>query len=134
MGVDYEQYFNLTNKKGAMRGGVSVVQISTPLGEFQVWTKCTGDNPDVALLLLHGGPGATHDYYLGFDSLLPAAGIEYYYYDQLGSGLLSVAEEPRLWTIDRFVDEVEQVRLALGLGPENFFVLGRLSGAVLAIE
>jgi proline iminopeptidase len=74
MGVDYEQCFNLTNKKGAMGGGVSVVPISTPLGEFQVRTKRTGNDPDVALLLLHGGPGATRDCFLGFDSFLPAAG------------------------------------------------------------
>jgi len=37
------------------------------------------------VLLLHGGPGATHEYLEAFDSYFPAAGIEYYYYDQLGS-------------------------------------------------
>jgi len=74
MGVDYEQCFNLTNKKGAMSGGTGVVPISTPLGEIQVWTKRTGNNPDVALLFVLGGPGATHDRFHGFDSLVPAAG------------------------------------------------------------
>ncbi|HEY5305017.1 MAG TPA: proline iminopeptidase-family hydrolase [Acidimicrobiales bacterium] len=134
MAVDYQAYFDLTDKKGVASGGVYVVPVVTPMGEFQVWTKRTGNNPDVALLLLHGGPGATHDYFLSCDSYLPAAGIEYYYYDQLGSGLSSAPSDASLWTIERFVDEVEQVRQALGLGPENFFVLGHSWGGVLAIE
>lgn len=134
MSVDYEEYFNQSGKSGVMGGGVKVVPITTPLGDFQVWTKRTGNNPDVALLLLHGGPGATHEYFTGADSYLPAAGVEYYYYDQLGSGYSSAPDEPSLWTIDRFVDEVEQVRHGLGLGPENFFLLGHSWGGVLAIE
>jgi proline iminopeptidase len=44
-----------------------------------------GNNPEIGLLLLHGGPGATHEYFEAFDSYLPGAAIEYYYYDQLGS-------------------------------------------------
>ncbi len=134
MSVDYEQYFTRTGTSGVIAGGVNVIPITTPRGEFQVWTKRTGHNPDVALLFLHGGPGATHEYFLSADSYLPAAGIEYHYYDQLGSGLSSVPDEPSLWTIDRFVDEVEQVRVALGLGRENFFILGHSWGGVLAIE
>ena len=69
------------------------------------------------MLLLHGGPGATHEYLEACDSFLPAAGIEYYYYDQLGSGFSDQPDDPSLWELDRFVDEVEQVRQALGLGP-----------------
>ncbi len=134
MSVDYERYFSRANHDDALAGGVSMIPVSTALGEFQVWTKRTGDNPDVALLLLHGGPGATHEYFLCCDSFLPAAGVEYYYYDQLGSGYSSVPDDPSLWTIERFVEEVEQVRLALGLGPENFFLLGHSWGGVLAIE
>jgi proline iminopeptidase len=134
MSVDYAEYFDRTGKKGVRSGGEVVVPIATARGEFRVWTKRTGNNPDVALLLLHGGPGATHEYFLSADSYLPAAGVEYYYYDQLGSGLSSAPDEPSLWTIERFVDEVEQVRLALGLGPENFFLLGHSWGGVLAIE
>ena len=134
MDVDYERYFDRANARGVLSGGVNVVTVTTALGEFQVWTKRTGHNPDVALLLLHGGPGATHEYFLSCDSYLPAAGIEYHYYDQLGSGLSSVPHDASLWTIERFVDEVEQVRQALGLGAENFFLLGHSWGGVLAIE
>lgn len=132
--MDYERYFDRVGRSDVLSGGVQVVPISTPLGDFQVWTKRTGNNPDVALLLLHGGPGATHEYFTSCDSYLPAARIQYHYYDQLGSGLSSVPEDPSLWTIERFVDEVEQVRVALGLGRENFFLLGHSWGGVLAIE
>jgi proline iminopeptidase len=132
--VDFEQYFNPAHKKGVTSGGVTMVPITTAFGDFHVWTKRTGNNPDVALLLLHGGPGATHDYFLACDSYLPGAGIEYYYYDQLGSGRSDQPDEPRLWTIERFVEEVGQVRRSLDLGSENFFVLGHSWGGVLAIE
>jgi proline iminopeptidase len=93
-----------------------------------------GNNPRIKVLLLHGGPGATHEYLAAFDSYLPRAGTEYYYYDQLGSAYSDEPEEPSLWEIDRFVDEVEQVRHALGLGPQNFYLYGQSWGGLLAIE
>jgi len=113
-------------------GTVRLIPISTPQGEFRVWTKRVGDNPDTRLLLLHGGPAATHEYFEVFDDYLPDAGIEYYYYDQLGSFYSDQPDEPDLWEVDRFVDEVEQVRQALGL--EDFFLLGHSWGGILAIE
>jgi proline iminopeptidase len=45
-------------------------------GRKDVWTKRVGSHPTVKLLLLHGGPGATHEHFEAFDSFLPAAGIE----------------------------------------------------------
>jgi proline iminopeptidase len=116
------------------QAGVRLIPISTPKGEFRVWTKRVGDNPDIRLLLLHGGPAATHEYFAPFDSHLPGAGVEYYFYDQLGSFFSDQPDDPDLWEVDRFVDEVEQVRLALDLGPENFFLLGHSWGGILAIE
>jgi proline iminopeptidase len=113
---------------------VRMIPISTPKGEFRVWTKRVGNNPRVKLLLLHGGPGATHEYFEASDAFLPAAGIEYYYYDQLGSAWSDQPDEPSLWTIPRFVDEVEQVRVALGLDRDNFYLLGHSWGGILAIE
>jgi proline iminopeptidase len=56
------------------------------------------------------------------------------YYDQLGSWYSDQPDDPSLWEIDRFVDEVEQVRLALGLGPESLVLYGQSWGGVLAIE
>ena len=86
------------------------------------------------VLLLHGGPGATHEYFEAFDSYLPGAGIEYYYYDQLGSFYSDQPDEPELWEMPRFVDEVEQVRTALELDKDNFYLLGHSWGGMLAIE
>jgi proline iminopeptidase len=127
-------YLDSTGKADQWSGGVRMVPIKTPKGGFNVWTKRVGNNPKLAVLLLHGGPGATHDYLEPFDSFLPREGIEYIYYDQLGSGRSDKPTDTDLWTLDRFVDEVEQVRVALGLTKDNFCVLGHSWGGILAIE
>jgi proline iminopeptidase len=129
-----ERYLDNSDRADRLSGGVQCIPIATPHGRFKVWTKRVGNNPRVKLLLLHGGPGATHEYFEACDSYLPAAGIEYYYYDQLGSYYSDQPDIPELWEIPRFVDEVEQVRAALGLNADNFFLLGHSWGGILAIE
>jgi len=111
-----------------------MIPIVTARGTFKVWTKRVGNNPKIKVLLLHGGPGATHEYFEAFDSYLPAAGVEYYYYDQLGSYYSDQPDAPDLWTIPRAVEEVEQVRQALGLDRQNFYLLGHSWGGILALE
>lgn len=110
------------------------ISIETASGTFEVWTRKVGDSPRIKVLLLHGGPGMTHEYLLNFADHLPAAGIEIYFYDQLGSHLSDQPDNPDLWTIERFVDEVEQVRLALGLDADNFYLWGNSWGGILGIE
>jgi proline iminopeptidase len=110
------------------------IKIRTPYGEFQVWTQRRGSSPHIKLLLLHGGPGATSEYFECLDPALPDAGIELIFYDQLGSHRSAQPDIPALWELPRFVDEVEQVRLALGLDAGNFFLLGHSWGGILAIE
>ncbi len=127
-------YFDHTGRADVLAGGARMIPIHTPKGDFRVWTKRVGNNPKLKVLLLHGGPGATHEYLEGFDSYLPAAGIEYIYYDQLGSAYSDQPDDLALWNIPRFVDEVEQVRVALGLGPDNFVLLGQSWGGILAME
>jgi len=100
-------------------------------GKYKVWTKRMGSGP-VKVLLLHGGPGFTHQYLEAMESFLPEAGIEMYYYDQLGCGNSDRPEDLSLWEIPRFVEEVEEVRLGLGL--ENFVLYGQSWGGMLAIE
>ena len=117
-----------------LAGGVRMVRVETPVGAFRVWTKRIGNNPALRVLLLHGGPGATHEYLEACDSYLPAGGVEYYYYDQLGSAYSDQPDEESLWDLDRFVDEVEQVRQALGLERDSFVLYGQSWGAILAIE
>lgn len=114
--------------------GIRVIPIETPKGKFKVWTKQIGNNKRMRLLLLHGGPGATHEYFECFESFLPDEGIEFIYYDQLGSANSDQPDDPDLWTLSRFVDEVEQVRQALGLNKDNFYLLGHSWGGILAME
>jgi proline iminopeptidase len=128
-------YLDYGDRPDLLSGGVRMLPISTPTGSFRVWTKRIGNNPRIKLLLLHGGPGFTHEYFELFDSYLPAAGIEYYYYDQLGSYYSDQPEmSDDMLALPRFVDEVEQVRRALGLDRSNFYLLGHSWGGSLAIE
>jgi len=127
-------YLDYSGRDDVLSGGVKMIPITTPKGAFRVWTKRVGNNPTVKVLLLHGGPGATHEYLEAFDSFFPAAGIEYYYYDQLGSFYSDQPNAPELWDLPRFVEEVEQVRQALKLDNRNFYLYGQSWGGVLAME
>jgi proline iminopeptidase len=129
-----DEYFDNSGRDDVLSGGVKLIPIETPHGVFNIWTKRIGNNPGIKLLLLHGGPAATHEYFEVFDSFLPAAGIEYYYYDQLGSYYSDQPHNDALWTVPRFVEEVEQVRKALGLHRNNFYLLGSSWGGLLAME
>ena len=109
-------------------GGVKMIRVD---GKYNVWTKKVGDGK-IKVLLLHGGPGFSHDYFECFEDFLPKEGIEFYYYDQLGCGNSDAPADTSLWTLPRYVEEVEQVRKGLGL--ENFYLLGHSWGTMLAME
>lgn len=100
-------------------------------GKYKVWTKKLGSGP-VKVLLLHGGPGFSHDYLEAMESFLPQSGIEMYYYDQLGCGNSDKPADTSLWTLPRYVQEVEEVRRGLGL--DHFVLYGHSWGGILAIE
>jgi proline iminopeptidase len=103
-------YLDYSGRDDVLTGGVKLIPIDTPKGQYRVWTKRVGNNQSIKVLLLHGGPGVTHEYFEPFDSYFPVGGIEYYYYDQLGSFYSDQPDEPELWDLRRFVEEVEQVR------------------------
>lgn len=126
-------YFEKSNDS-IQNGGVKVIPITTSKGTFNVWTKRIGNNPKIKLLLLNGGPGATHEYFECFENFLPAEGIEIIYYDQLGCGNSDNPNDAALWDLGRYVEEVEQVRKALHLDESNFYVLGHSWGGILAME
>lgn len=109
-------------------GGCKMILVD---GKYNVWTKKIGEGK-IKVLLLHGGPGFTHDYFECFEDFLPKEGIEFYYYDQLGVGNSDIPADTSLWNIPRYVEEVEQVRQGLGL--ENFYLLGHSWGSMLAME
>ena len=119
---------------GVKTGGIQMIPVTTPKGTFSVWTKRIGNNPKIKLLLLNGGPGATHEYFECMESFLPAEGIEIIYYDQLGCGNSEDPKDTSMWDLPRYVEEVEQVRKALNLTNENFYLLGHSWGGILAME
>jgi len=130
-------YFDGEGSPDRASGGIRHIPVTTPKGTFWVWTKRVGNNPRIKVLLLHGGPGATHEYFEAFDGYFPGAGIEYYYYDQSGSAYSEPLGDDVLASflnIGHYVDEVEQVRLALGLDETNFYLLGHSWGGILAME
>ena len=110
-------------------GGVTMIPIEK--GKYHVWTKQVGNAP-IQMLTLHGGPGCTHEYMECFEDFLPQQGIQFHYYDQLGSHYSDQPDDRSLWTVPRFCDEVEQVRAALRL--ENFYLYGHSWGGMLGIE
>src|SRR5207248_6505739 len=64
-------YFDNSGRDDVLSGGVKMIPVQTPKGTFHVWTKRVGNNPRIKVLLLHGGPGATHEYFEAFDSYFP---------------------------------------------------------------
>ena len=114
--------------------GVKMIPIQTPIGNFKVWTKRFGNNPKIKILLLHGGPAMTHEYMECFETFFLREGFEFYEYDQLGSYYSDQPKDSSLWTTERFVEEVEQVRKAIGADASNFYILGNSWGGILAME
>lgn len=93
-----------------------------------VWYRVAGDGPGIPLLVLHGGPGGTS---CGYSLLEPLGDSRpVVRYDQLGTGRSGRPEDPSLWTVDRFVAELDVVRRELGL--EQMHLLGHSWGASLA--
>lgn len=82
------------------------------------------------LVLLHGGPGSTHNYFELLDPLAES-GRAIVMYDQLGCGGSFIGPRPELWVADTWVDELERVREHLGL--KEIHLLGQSWGGMLAI-
>ena len=126
-------YFNIVDS-GIQTGGVKMISIETPKGKFKVWTKRIGNNPTTKLLLLNGGPGCTHEYFECLESFLPKENIEFIYYDQLACGNSDNPKDTSLFNLPRYVEELEQLRIALHLNKNNFYLLGHSWGGILAMQ
>jgi len=96
----------------------------------RVWYRVVGSGSEIPLLLLHGGPGAP-SYYL---NPLEQVSVDrpVIFYDQLGAGRSDRPTDESLWTVNRFVNELAEVREALGL--DNVHILGHSWGSMLAID
>ena len=105
-----------------------------PFRGFQTWYRIVGEGDGAGklpVLLLHGGPGGTHDYLEPLEQLV-ATGRRAIFYDQLGCGQSDLPDDPSLFTVDLFVDEVSAVRGALELDRVHLF--GNSWGGMLAME
>jgi proline-specific peptidase len=97
----------------------------------RVWYECMGPPGAPSLLLLHGGPGGNSE---DLRPLMELAAHDFLVvrYDQLGSWRSDQPDDPALWQVPRFVEEIERVRLALDLGQVH--LLGQSWGAILGLE
>jgi proline-specific peptidase len=105
-----------------------------PVDDYKVWYRSVGggsDQEQIPLLILHGGPGAPHDYLENLEALSSET-RKVIFYDQLGCGRSDHPDDPSLCQVSRFADEVETMRTALGL--EQVHILGQSWGGMLAIE
>jgi L-proline amide hydrolase len=107
-----------------------------PFGEHQTWYRITGDlvRGKTPLVVVHGGPGCTHDYVDAFADLA-ASGRAVIHYDQLGNGNSTrLPEKPEdFWTVDLFLDELDNLLSHLGIA-ERYMLLGQSWGGMLSSE
>lgn len=132
--VESNASYFANHEAGIQDGNVKMIPIQSMGKTFNIWTKRIGNNPKVKILLLNGGPGGTHEYFQCFENFLPQEGIEFIYYDQLGCGNSDNPDDTAYWDLNRFVEEVEQVRTALNIDKNNFYLLGHSWGGILAMQ
>ncbi len=105
-----------------------------PVGEYKVWYRSVGggaEHEETPILTLHGGPGIPA-YYIEDMQALATETRRVILYDQLGCGRSDQPDNPALWQVQRFVDEVDVVRRHLGL--DKIHLWGQSWGGMLAIE
>ena len=98
----------------------------------RVYVRINGrlDGPRLPLVMIHGGPGGTHAAFLNALTLADERAV--ILYDQLGSGRSDHPGDPKNWTVDRFTEEVDAVRRAVGV--PRWHVLGQSWGGTVALE
>src|SRR6476660_7425475 len=98
---------------------MAVTEGTVPFRGFRTWYQVVGELPApdgmLPLLVVSGGPGCAHDYLQDLASLADESGRPVVFYDQLGCGRSDQPDDPALWVMDTFVEEVAAVRAALGL-------------------
>lgn len=96
----------------------------------RVWYQIIGAGDAIPLLTIHGGPGVPHDYLESLAVLADERPI--IFYDQLGCGKSDRPDDASLWQLERFVEEISQVRTALQL--DRFHLFGHSLGTMLAMD
>ena len=116
--------------------GIQSVEGRAKFGEYQTWYRISGslDAPKAPVFVLHGGPGAAHNYVDAY-KLLSRGDRAVIHYDQLGCGNSTLLPDrgPDFWTPQLFVDELNNLIDRLGRR-QRFHVLGQSWGGMLAAE
>ncbi|MFT5115685.1 MAG: proline-specific peptidase [Parasphingorhabdus sp.] len=96
----------------------------------KIWFGLTGNRepPATPLIVIHGGPGMTHNYLYPLTDLADERQV--IFYDQLDAGLSERPNNPRNWKLTRFLDEIDDLRESLNLGKVAIF--GNSWGATIA--
>ncbi len=107
-------------------------ELMVPVEGGRLYVRVNGDldGPRLPLVYLHGGPGSGHAGLLALTALAQERAI--ILYDQLDSGRSDAPADPRNWRVERFVDEIDAVRRALGV--ERWHLGGGSWGGTLALE
>ena len=113
---------------------MKITEGTIPFMGYETYYRIAGEeNPEkIPLLLLHGGPGSTHNYFEVLDEAAEADHRQFITYDQLGCGNSYVEGHPELWTRETWVRELITVREALNL--KECHLLGQSWGGMLALE
>jgi proline-specific peptidase len=115
--------------------GIPYTDGRIPFKGYSTWYRIYGEaeRPGrLPLLCLHGGPGTCYDTLESLKAMVET-GRRVIFYDQLGCGLSSLPEpHPEMWTVELFVEEVGNVRRALGL--DRIHLLGHSWGGMLAMS
>ena len=123
--------------RGAFAKGLATVppptrELMAPVPGGRVYVRVNGDlaGPRLPVILAHGGPGGTHAGLV--EALALANERAVILYDQLDTGRSERPNDPRLWTVARFTDELEAIRRALGVA--RWHMGGFSWGGTLALE
>jgi len=95
-----------------------------------IWYRVTGEGSGTPVILLHGGPGFSSHYLKAMEALGDDRPVVRF--DQLGSGKSDVTTDTTLFTIPRFVDQLDALRRHLGL--ERVHLYGHSWGTMLGVE
>jgi L-proline amide hydrolase len=113
---------------------MTVTEGYVPFRGYRTWYRIVGEGEDegkLPVLYLHGGPGGTHDYLEPLEAMAET-GRRAIFYDQIGCGKSDLPDDPSLWKVETFVDELSEVRRHLGL--DTLHIFGNSWGGMLAME
>jgi proline-specific peptidase len=113
---------------------MTVTEGYVPFRGYRTWYRIVGEGEDegkLPVLYLHGGPGGTHDYLEPLEAMAET-GRRAIFYDQIGCGKSDLPDDPSLWQVETFVDELAEVRRHLGL--DRLHIFGNSWGGMLAME